>query len=291
MNGLVNKLVTKVLWAIDSLSIGLDEDVRSLFAGRKSVLHCIVSGWPLPVVKWLMNGKELRNGDLNQTVSLEEEKDEEQCNSSLHFSELNIRHAINSSAADTKDRELYAGSRTHIPTDDQDGGEDENNTEVLEEIAGPSSAQDVAEKHDLDERAIPLIVFSASGQEGDAPTEKTDDECRDDCESFYPTDLKSFAWQIAQGMSYLSEKGLVHRDLAARNVLVGHGKVLKIADFGLMRQVYHEVYEVQKQKKLPVKWMAPESLYKQIFTAKSDVWSYGVVRNRYCWWYTLSTVR
>ena len=71
--------------------------------------------------------------------------------------------------------------------------------------------------------------------------------------------------------SYLSGKGLVHRDLAARNVLVGHGKRLKIADFGLMREVYHEVYEVQKQKKLPVKWMAPESLYEQIFTSKSDV--------------------
>ena len=71
--------------------------------------------------------------------------------------------------------------------------------------------------------------------------------------------------------SYLSGKDLVHRDLAARNVLVGHGKRLKIADFGLMREVYHEVYEVQKQKKLPVKWMAPESLYEQIFTSKSDV--------------------
>ena len=38
-----------------------------------------------------------------------------------------------------------------------------------------------------------------------------------------------------------------------------------------MREVYDEVYEVQKQKKLPVKWMAPESLYEQIFTSKSDV--------------------
>ena len=72
--------------------------------------------------------------------------------------------------------------------------------------------------------------------------------------------------------SYLSERGLVHRDLAARNILVGHGKRLKIADFGLMRQMYHEVYEVQKQKKLPIKWMAPESLYDQIFTSKSDVY-------------------
>ena len=72
--------------------------------------------------------------------------------------------------------------------------------------------------------------------------------------------------------SYLSEKKLVHRDLAARNILVGHGKKLKIADFGLMREVYHEVYEVKKQKKLPMKWMAPESIYEQIFSAQSDVY-------------------
>ena len=71
--------------------------------------------------------------------------------------------------------------------------------------------------------------------------------------------------------SYLSEKGLVHRDLAARNILVGHGKRLKIADFGLMRQMYHDMYEVQKQKRLPLKWMAPESIYEEIFTSKSDV--------------------
>ena len=72
--------------------------------------------------------------------------------------------------------------------------------------------------------------------------------------------------------SYLSEKGLVHRDLAARNILVGHGKKLKIGDFGLMRKMYHELYEVKKQKKLPIKWMAPEAICEQIFTSKSDVY-------------------
>ncbi|KAJ7350185.1 Inactive tyrosine-protein kinase 7 [Desmophyllum pertusum] len=42
-----------------------------------------------------MNGKELRNGDLNQTVSLKEYKKGEQFNLSLHFSEVNTRHAGN----------------------------------------------------------------------------------------------------------------------------------------------------------------------------------------------------
>ena len=71
--------------------------------------------------------------------------------------------------------------------------------------------------------------------------------------------------------TYLSQKGLVHRDLAARNILVGHGKRVKIADFGLMRHLYHEVYKVDTGKKLPVKWMAPESIFEEIFTTRSDV--------------------
>ena len=70
----------------------------------------------------------------------------------------------------------------------------------------------------------------------------------------------------------MSSKGFVHRDLAARNVLVCEDKLVKIADFGLSRYVYAErVYHATKTRKLPIKWMPPEAIHDQVFTAESDV--------------------
>ena len=44
-----------------------------------------------------------------------------------------------------------------------------------------------------------------------------------------------------------------------------------MSDFGLMREIYEDVYNGNNTKKLPVKWMAPESINDSIYTIKSDV--------------------
>ncbi|XP_011270312.1 hypothetical protein CAOG_08701, partial [Capsaspora owczarzaki ATCC 30864] len=84
--------------------------------------------------------------------------------------------------------------------------------------------------------------------------------------------------QIAFGMEYLGTLHFVHRDLAARNCLVGQGMVVKIADFGLSRELADEndYYRMQTRSKLPVKWMAPETMTFRKFSTMSDVWSFGV---------------
>ena len=69
--------------------------------------------------------------------------------------------------------------------------------------------------------------------------------------------------------------GIVHRDLACRNILVDERKVLKITDFGMSREV-DEIYVQQSKGRVPIKWMALESILTRQFTTASDVWSYGI---------------
>uniref|UniRef100_A0A3Q0RKC5 Fibroblast growth factor receptor n=1 Tax=Amphilophus citrinellus TaxID=61819 RepID=A0A3Q0RKC5_AMPCI len=91
-------------------------------------------------------------------------------------------------------------------------------------------------------------------------------------------ELVSAAYQVARGMAYLASKKCIHRDLAARNVLVTEDSVMKIADFGLARDIHHiDYYKKTTNGRLPVKWMAPEALFDRIYTHQSDVWSFGVL--------------
>ena len=102
--------------------------------------------------------------------------------------------------------------------------------------------------------------------------------------------LEDRAWilhQAASGASALHQAGIVHRDIAARNVLIGTGLMVKLADFGLSRDLsqgsrdpeYEPYYRMQGHSHLPLRSLAPEVLLNNFkFTAACDVFSFGAWR-------------
>ncbi|XP_053394577.1 focal adhesion kinase 1-like isoform X6 [Mercenaria mercenaria] len=90
------------------------------------------------------------------------------------------------------------------------------------------------------------------------------------------TTLIMYAFQLSTALSYLESKKFVHRDIAARNVLVSAHDCVKLGDFGLSRWVEEQSYYKASKGKLPIKWMAPESINFRRFTSASDVWMFGV---------------
>ena len=92
-------------------------------------------------------------------------------------------------------------------------------------------------------------------------------------------DMLKFASDIANGMAYLVNCRIIHRDLAARNCMLDSLFTVKVADFGLSRDVYEKEYYSKQdgRAKLPVRWMAIESIASGKYTYASDGWSYGVL--------------
>lgn len=89
-------------------------------------------------------------------------------------------------------------------------------------------------------------------------------------------DLIMCGYDVANGCKYMEEARFIHRDIAARNCLLttkAPGRTVKIADFGMARDIYRsDYYRKGGKAMLPIKWMPPESFLDGIFTTKTDVW-------------------
>ncbi|KAK2879149.1 hypothetical protein Q8A67_019940 [Cirrhinus molitorella] len=92
-----------------------------------------------------------------------------------------------------------------------------------------------------------------------------------------------YSLQISKALAYLEGVNMVHRDIAVRNVLVAKPDCVKLGDFGLSRYIEEEEYYKASVTRLPIKWMAPESINFRRFTSASDVWMFAV-----CMWEIMS---
>ncbi|KRY41523.1 putative kinase domain protein [Trichinella spiralis] len=85
----------------------------------------------------------------------------------------------------------------------------------------------------------------------------------------------------ANGIKYIHSKNVIHRDLAARNCLLllnedNHPERVKITDFGLCVEAV-QVYRTTDIQCIPVRWSAPETLKDNVWSQKTDVWSFAVI--------------
>jgi hypothetical protein len=96
---------------------------------------------------------------------------------------------------------------------------------------------------------------------------------------------KQFGWDfviralegVTAGMYHLHSESILHRDLAARNILLSEALEAKVSDFGLSKKVLQPQEDQQESFfRGAFKYMAPESLARNVFSTKTDVWSFGV---------------
>ena len=85
--------------------------------------------------------------------------------------------------------------------------------------------------------------------------------------------------QVALGMDELQRVGIVHRDLAARNCLIDEHLHVKVADYGLSRDVEEDknYYRIKSERPIPLRWTAPEMVIVLKASTASDVFSFGVL--------------
>uniref|UniRef100_A0A8C5M8Y0 Cyclin dependent kinase 1 n=1 Tax=Leptobrachium leishanense TaxID=445787 RepID=A0A8C5M8Y0_9ANUR len=89
--------------------------------------------------------------------------------------------------------------------------------------------------------------------------------------------VKSYVYQILQGIFYCHSRRVLHRDLKPQNLLIDNKGVIKLADFGLARAFAIPV-RVYTHEVVTLWYRAPEVLLGSVrYSTPVDLWSIGTI--------------
>jgi eukaryotic-like serine/threonine-protein kinase len=92
--------------------------------------------------------------------------------------------------------------------------------------------------------------------------------------------VTAWAWQMADGLAYLHDRGILHRDLKPENVYVTVDGAVKIGDFGAAtREVRHRrrFWDLPTPPEGTPEYLSPEQILGLPGDPRSDLYSWGVV--------------
>jgi serine/threonine-protein kinase len=92
-----------------------------------------------------------------------------------------------------------------------------------------------------------------------------------------PAQALDIGAQIADGLAYAHERGVVHRDVKPANIMVERGGRAKIMDFGIARMRSSDVKTQTGILLGSPKYMAPEQLLGRGVDHRCDIFALGVV--------------
>jgi serine/threonine-protein kinase len=85
------------------------------------------------------------------------------------------------------------------------------------------------------------------------------------------------AMQVADGLAYAHEHDVIHRDVKPANIMITHGGLAKITDFGIARMRAARVVTQTGVVLGSPKYMSPEQVLGKRADARSDIFSLGAV--------------
>ncbi|KAF7086108.1 hypothetical protein CFC21_089451 [Triticum aestivum] len=85
--------------------------------------------------------------------------------------------------------------------------------------------------------------------------------------------VSAYTRQILNGLNYLHQRNVLHRDIKCANILVDANGLVKLADFGLAKEM--SILSQARSSKGTVFWMAPEVAKAKPHGPPADIWSLG----------------